>query len=65
MVIARKPNDYTEINLNDYRLYSIIAGKRVRDYDNIDLKFLRNARIAIKEKLRHFFSQLAHFLRSI
>ena len=65
MIIAKKPLDFLESDLHDYSLYSIIAGTRVRDYDDINLKFLRNARIAIKEKLRHFFSQLAHFFRSI
>lgn len=65
MIKAKKPHDFSEINLQDYRLYSIIAGKRVKDFEDIDLKFLRNARIVVKEKLRHFFSQLAHFLRSV
>lgn len=65
MIKARKPHDFTETNLQDYRLYSIIAGKRIKDFEDIDLKFLRYARIMIKEKLRYFFSRLAHFLRSV
>lgn len=65
MIIAKKPLDFSEAQLQDHRLYSIIAGKRIKDFDDITLKFFRTARIAAKEKLRHFFSQLAHFLRSV
>lgn len=65
MIIAKKPHDFSEIDLNDYGLYSIIAGERIRNFDDIHLTFLRTAKIAVKEKIRHVFSQLAHFMRSV
>lgn len=65
MMKATRPREYSEMDLQDYRLYSIIAGQRIRDPDDIHFAFLRTAKIAVKEKVRHAFSQLAHFMRSV
>jgi ubiquinone/menaquinone biosynthesis C-methylase UbiE len=66
MVKMRKPQkNFTEVNLEEHKLYSIIIKKRVKDIKETDLKSLRYIKIVIKERIRHCFSKIVHFLRSV
>ena len=65
MIKAIKPLNFVEADLREHKLYSIIAQKRVRDLEDINFRAFRYAKIAIKEQIRQYLSQIVHFLRSV
>lgn len=51
---VRKTENFMEICLSDYALYSVITNKRVKDIEERDLKSLYFKRIVFKQKLKNF-----------
>ena len=57
---AKKPNDYSEKDLSNYKLYSIVSGKRVIDIDDKDFKRSGFRRMVFKERFKDFSESLVN-----
>ncbi len=53
-VIARKPMDYTECDLSDIELFSVVTGDRRRELTEEDFKSKYFKRVAFKVRLKDF-----------
>ena len=51
---VKKTENFMEICLSDYTLYSVITNKRVKDIEERDLKSLYFKRVVFKLKLKNF-----------
>lgn len=60
----RKPNNFVEKNLADYKLFSIITGKRMLKITNNDTKSFHAIHLIFKQKLKDFIFRLGKFIFS-
>jgi SAM-dependent methyltransferase len=60
LIKVRKPNKFTENDLSDYKLYSIISNKKKTEITDSDLKSFRFKRITIIEKIKNFSKSTYH-----
>jgi 2-polyprenyl-3-methyl-5-hydroxy-6-metoxy-1,4-benzoquinol methylase len=56
---ARKPADFTENNLDDYELYSIILDRRIKEIDEKSLEIFQKKynRYLLKQKVKNFINR--------
>jgi SAM-dependent methyltransferase len=61
---ARRPRIFSEANLSDYRLYSILSKRRIVEVNNEDLKGFSFVVLTIKEKMKNaMFSSAKKILK--
>jgi SAM-dependent methyltransferase len=52
-VKMRKPDEFTEKDLSDYQLFSVIAHRRIREIGEKDLQDFYFKRLPFKDKIKH------------
>ena len=63
--IVRKPEGFSENNLSSYKLFSVVAGKRIRDLDRKQYEYFKKRymhRQRIKETIKRIIYGLWHIL---
>ncbi len=65
LLMARKPEDFRENDLSNYKLYNIITNKKMAEITDDDFKNLHYFKISLKENLRLKLMGIAKYLRII
>jgi SAM-dependent methyltransferase len=63
-VKIKKPNRFVERDLTDYKLYSIVANKRVGEITDKDFRNFYFRRLILKERLKSFIRKAGRFVFS-
>ena len=59
---ARKPQNFKERDLSDYKLYSIITNKRMKEITEKDFYNFYFFKLSLKNKIKEFLKKLARYI---
>jgi len=60
----KKTNNFQEKNLSDYKLYSIVTNKRVKDITNKDFRTFYFQHLVLKDKIKYFLTKINSYIFS-
>ncbi len=62
LIKVRKPLDFIERGLTDYEMYSLLAGKRLKDLENKHFKSLRFKKLILRTRIMEVLSRAVSFI---